>query len=150
MIIIVAFIHVAQYVWKASLALFPPVISQHKIAGCERTCFEILRGRASLVAAGICRTATLRAMAALEHQPVDHCADYLLHYSPYLLYDKALADDVPIATGVIEGACRHLVEDRMNLAGARWRLSVAEGVFRLRALRSSHDLTMLSLCEKLT
>jgi hypothetical protein len=40
-----------------------------------------------LVAAGICRTATLRAMAALERQPVDQCADYRLHYSPYLQYD---------------------------------------------------------------
>jgi hypothetical protein len=62
-----------------------------------------------------------------------------LNYSPYLQYDKALADGVPIATGVIEGACRHLVEDRMNLTGARWRLSGAEAVLRLRALRSSDD-----------
>ena len=59
-------------------------------------------------------------MAAAERQPVDDCADYLLNYSPYLQYDEALADGVPIATGVIEGACGHLVEDRMNLTGARW------------------------------
>ena len=74
-----------------------------------------------------------------ERKPVDECADYLLHYSPYLQYDKALAEGVPIATGVIEGACRHLVEDRMNLTGARWRLTGAEAVLRLRALRSSND-----------
>ena len=46
---------------------------------------------------------------------------------------------MPIATGLIEGACRHLVEDRKNLNGACWSLSDAEAVFRLRALRSSHD-----------
>jgi hypothetical protein len=100
---------------------------------------EILRGKASLVAAGMRRRATLREMAAVERKPVDDCADYLLDYSPYLQYDQALAEGVPIATGVIEGACRHLVEERMNLTGARWRLSGAEAVLRLRALRSSND-----------
>ena len=84
------------------------------------------------------RSATLRQMGA-ERKPVDKCADYLLHYSPYLHYDKALAEGIPIATGVIEGACRHLVEDRMNLTGARWSLTGAEAVLRLRALRSSND-----------
>jgi hypothetical protein len=60
-------------------------------------------------------------------------------YSPYLQYDKVLAEGVPIATGVMEGACRHLVQDRMNLTGARWSLTGAEAVLRLRALRSSND-----------
>jgi len=46
---------------------------------------------------------------------------------------------LPIATGVIEGACRHLVKDRMDITGAQWRLSSAEAVMRLRALRSSND-----------
>ena len=85
------------------------------------------------------RSATVRGMDAAERKPVDEGADYLLHYSPYLQYDKALAAGVPIATGVIEGTCRHLVEDRMNLTGARWSLPGAEAVLRLRALRSSND-----------
>ena len=41
--------------------------------------------------------------------------------------------------GVIEGACRHLVNDRMDITGARWRLDRAEAVLRIRALRSSGD-----------
>jgi hypothetical protein len=100
---------------------------------------EILHGKASLVAAGIRRSATLRTMAAALHQPLDHCADYLLKYSPCPQYDKELADGVPIVTGVIEDACHHLAEDRMNLTGACWSLSGAEAALRLRALRSSHD-----------
>ena len=43
----------------------------------------------------------------------------------------------PDNTGVIEGACRHLVSDRMDLTGARWSLAGAEAVLRLRALRCS-------------
>ena len=78
-------------------------------------------------------------MTAAERKPVDGCADYLLHYRPYLSYDEALAAGLPIATGVIEGACRHLVKDRMNITGARWSLEGGEAVLRLRALRSSGD-----------
>jgi len=136
--IVVDFIHVAQYVWQAALALFPD--NQPQQDGWVRAhLLEILRGKASLVAAGIRRSATRRAMAAGDRQPVDECADYLLEYAPYLQYDKALDQGVPIATGVIEGTCRHLVEDRMNLTGARWSLTGAEAVLRLRALRASDD-----------
>jgi hypothetical protein len=98
---------------------------------------EILPEKASLVAAGIRRSATLREMAAAERKPLNVCADYLVSYAPYLQYDKALAEGLPNATGVIEGACRHLVKDRMNVSGARWSLARAEAVLRLRALRAS-------------
>jgi hypothetical protein len=59
---------------------------------------------------------------------------------PWVLhYDRALAEGLPIATGVIEGACRYLVKDRMGRTGARWSLTGAEAVLRLRALRASGD-----------
>ena len=54
-------------------------------------------------------------------------------------YDKALTNGWPIATGVIEGACRHLIKDRLDITGARWSVDGAEAVLRLRALRSSGD-----------
>lgn len=56
-----------------------------------------------------------------------------------LHYDRALADGLPIATGVIEGACRYLVQDRMGRTGAVWSAAGAEAVLRLRALRTSGD-----------
>ncbi len=46
----------------------------------------------------------------------------------------------PIATGVIEGACRHLVKDRLAITGARWSLPAAEAVLLLRALITNGDL----------
>ena len=57
----------------------------------------------------------------------------------YIAYDRALAAGLPIATGVIEGACRYLVKDRMERTGARWSLVGAQAVLRLRALRASGD-----------
>ncbi len=85
------------------------------------------------------RSATRQALAAPCRQAVDKCADYLLKCRRYLNYDAYLAQGFPIATGVIEGACRHLVRDRMDLTGARWRLQSAEAVLKLRSLRSSGD-----------
>jgi hypothetical protein len=54
-------------------------------------------------------------------------------------YVEALHDGLPIATGVIEGACRYVVKDRMDRTGARWSLTGAEAVLRLRAVRASGD-----------
>ncbi len=78
-------------------------------------------------------------LSRAARENADNCADYLLKYRPYLRYDQYLEQGYPIATGVIEGACRHLVNDRMDITGARWRLDRAEAVLRIRALRVSGD-----------
>jgi hypothetical protein len=64
---------------------------------------------------------------------------HLVKHTRLLHYDHALADGLPIATCVIEGACRYLVQDRMGRTGARWSLVGAEAVLRLRAHRASGD-----------
>ena len=99
----------------------------------------ILSGHSSTVAAGLRRSATLRQLSSKQREPIDRCANYLLKYRDFLHYDTYLAAGFPIATGVIEGACRHLVKDRMELTGARWSTDGAEAVLRLRALRASGD-----------
>jgi hypothetical protein len=136
--ILVDFIHVAQYVWQAALAFYPADPAKQD-AWVRTHLLEILRGKAGYVAGGMRRSATRRLMATADRKPVDECADYLLAYARYLTYHTALSAGLPIASGVVEGACRHLVNDRMNLTGARWSLEGAEAVLRLRALRSSED-----------
>lgn len=69
----------------------------------------------------------------------DACVRYLSARHEYLRYDQALADGWPIATGVIEGACRHLIADRLDISGARWGLDGAEAVLTLRAVISNGD-----------
>jgi hypothetical protein len=119
--IIVDLIHVIEYLWDAARVFHPDP------------------GKAGLMAGGMRRSATLRGFSAKAREPVDACARYLSNHSPYLRYDRYLAKGLPVATGVIEGACRHLVKDRMAVTGARWSLNGAEAVLRLRALRSSRD-----------
>ena len=99
----------------------------------------LLNGKVSNVAAGMRRSATRRDLSQEARKPVDKCADYLLKNKQRFDYATALANGWPIATGIIEGACRHLVKDRMDVTGARWSLDGAEAVLRLRALRSSGD-----------
>lgn len=131
-------VHVIEYLWAAGRAFHPesgPELEgwvRHRLLG-------ILQGKAGLMAGGMRRSATRQALSSKARKPVDKCAQYLLNHAPYLQYDRYLAAGMPIATGVIEGACRHLVKDRMEITGARWGLAGAEAVLRLRALRSSGD-----------
>lgn len=99
----------------------------------------ILEGRSSQVAAGVRRRATWLKLGPQARLPVNKCADYLLKYQDFLRYDQYLAAGYPVATGVIEGACRSLVKDRMEVTGARWSLAGAEAVLQLRVLRASGD-----------
>jgi hypothetical protein len=135
---VVDFIHVTEYVWKAGTA-FCKAGSKELEAWVQPRLLEILKGKAGHVAAGMCRSATLQGLAPENRKPVDTCAGYLHKLRPYLRYNDFLAKGFPIATGVIEGACRHLVKDRMDLTGARWSLTGAEAILRLRALKSSGD-----------
>jgi hypothetical protein len=136
--IILDIVHVLEYLWKAGHVFEAEGSYELEHWVLERL-GRILEGRACQVAAAMRRSATMRNLSKSQRAPVDTCADYLLKYKDYLAYDQYLAAGFPVGSGVIEGACRHLVKDRMDLTGARWRLSGAEAVLRLRALRSSHD-----------
>jgi len=86
-------------------------------------------------------SATYRKLEQSKREPIDICARYLLNHSNYLKYVKYLRLGYPIATGVIEGACRYLVKDRMGITGARWSLKGAEALLKLRSLKISGDIT---------
>ncbi|EIC21507.1 hypothetical protein Thi970DRAFT_01719, partial [Thiorhodovibrio frisius] len=83
---------------------------------------------------------TRKQLGETARKPIDKAADYIDNNRERLEYDQALALGLPIATGVIEGACRHLVKDRMDLTGARWGLARAEAILKLRSLKISGDL----------
>jgi hypothetical protein len=135
------FVHVQEYVWGAAHVLYS---GNDATPARERWVIErqqqLLRGKAQEVASGLRRAASRQGLSAKEAEPVHKAADYIEKNQARMRYDLALAQGLPIATGVIEGACRHLVKDRMELTGARWRLDDAEAILRLRALKVSGDL----------
>lgn len=136
--IIVDIIHVIEYLWKAG-RVFHPKSGLELENWVRHRLLAVLNGNAGLTAGGMRRSATRKGLNGKTREPVDACAKYLLNKAPYLHYDRYLSEGFPIATGVIEGACRHLVKDRLEITGAKWRLPSAEAVLRLRALRASRD-----------
>jgi hypothetical protein len=130
--------HVLESLWAAAFA-FHAEGSAEAEGWVHMQLLAILRGRVSQVAAAMRRSATVRAFTGSKRVAVDTCADYLLKYRTMLRYDQYLAAGYPIGTGVIEGACRYLVKDRMERTGARWTLQGAEAVLRLRALWTNGD-----------
>lgn len=136
--IVVDFVHVLEYLWRAAWSFFDEADPAAETWVADKAT-AVLTGRARQVAAGIRRRATRHGLDASRRANADRCATYLANKAAYLDYPIALASGWPIATGVIEGACRHLVKDRMDLTGARWGLEGAEAILKLRALRANGD-----------
>ncbi|MEO7193580.1 MAG: ISKra4 family transposase, partial [Pseudonocardiaceae bacterium] len=137
--IIIDFIHVLEYVWKAAWS-FHTEADPATEAWVRRHAATILAGKATRVAGSIRRQATKAGLAPAQRAGADTCATYLTNKAPHLDYPTALANGWPIATGIIEGAYRHLVKDRMDITGARWGLTGAEAILKLRAMRCNGDL----------
>jgi hypothetical protein len=136
--ILIDVIHVIEYLWSAAWCFFDEgdPAAERWVHDKAR---QILDGKAGITAAAIRRKATRLELDPDKRRNADRAADYLLNKRAYLDYPTALANGWPIATGVIEGACRHLIKDRMDITGARWGLQTAEAVLKLRALISNGD-----------
>ncbi|HYB27005.1 MAG TPA: ISKra4 family transposase, partial [Solirubrobacteraceae bacterium] len=105
----------------------------------HRQATRVLHGQARKVAGTIRRQATNARLDPSHRKPADEAATYLTNKAPYLDYPTALAHGWPIATGIVEGACRHLVKDRFDITGARWGLAGAEAILKLRAIIANGD-----------
>lgn len=132
-------VHVSEYVWAAAHSFHRPgtPAAEAWVAGHLTT---ILHGRASRAAAEITAQAERAGLRGAKREAADTCVRYLAGHLDQLCYDTALAEGWPIATGPIEGACRHLIGDRLEITGARWGLSGAEAVLKLRAVKDNGDL----------
>jgi hypothetical protein len=133
-------IHVIEHLWDAAWCLFPeaspgagPWVRDHARA--------VLAGQATAAAAAIraAITAAGATLPATQRKTAAQTADYLDAKAPWLDYPTALAAGWPISSGVIEGACRYLVKDRMDITGARWGTDTAEAILKLRALLANGD-----------
>jgi hypothetical protein len=131
--IVLDYIHVREYVEEAARDFYD-TDDHARRRWVKEKMLQILDGKAGLVAGAIGRKATYFELSNRDRHRADACASYLLKNRKHLRYDIALAAGMPIATGVIEGACRHLVQDRMEITGARWSVDGAEAVLKIRAL----------------
>lgn len=139
--ILVDVVHVLEYLWKAVRALFGESTREAEEWVGNRL-LSLLTGRSGGEVAHTIRWwASRRELDDAARESIETACEYLSDRTRTRLmrYAEALRDGLPIATGVIEGACRYLVKDRMARTGARWSLTGAEAVLRLRAIRASGD-----------
>ncbi len=136
--IVLDLIHVIHYLWTIALLLCG---GAHKEADAwvGHILLQVLTRHPLDVVATIRQTATNRHLKRADRKTLEDAIEYLHNNSIYIHYAQFLTEGLPIATGVIEGACRYLVQDRMGITGARWGLAVAEAVLKLRAVRTSGD-----------
>jgi hypothetical protein len=136
--VVIDLIHVLEYIWKAAWCLHAAgdPAAENWVAV---KALAVLAGDSARAAAGITAEADTAGLAGAQRAGADACVRYLTSKHEYLRYDQALTAGWPIATGVIEGACRHLIGDRLDITGARWGLQGAEAILTMRAVISNGD-----------
>ena len=137
--VLLDFVHVAEYVWAAAHAFHKPGTTEAENWAAEHLT-AILAGHAARIATEMTAQADREGLPTTRREAVEACHRYLTGHLDQLHYETALDRGWPIATGAIEGACRHLIADRLDITGARWGLPGAEAVLRLRTLVSNNDL----------
>jgi hypothetical protein len=136
--LVIDLVHVLEYIWAAAWSFHAKddPAAEDWVAG---KALAVLRGRAGHVAEALAAQADARGLTDERRAGVDACVRYLASKQEYLRYDEALASGWPIATGVIEGAARHLIGDRLAITGSRWGVQGAEAILRLRAVIDNGD-----------
>jgi hypothetical protein len=131
-------VHVLEHLWAAAWCFHPrdDPAAEDWVAV---QALAVLAGRARQVTASLTAQAGQPGLTESQRAGAEECVRYLTSNMEYLRYDEALASGWPIATGVIEGACRHLIGDRLDIAGSRWGVQGAEAVLRLRAVIDNGD-----------
>jgi hypothetical protein len=136
--VVIDLIHVLEYIWKAAWSLHDagdPAAEDWVAA----KALAVLAGDSARAAEEITAEASSASLPSSRRTGADACVRYLNARHEYLRYGQALTEGWPIATGVIEGACQHLIADRLDIGGARWGLDGAEAVLTLRAVISNGD-----------
>lgn len=78
-------------------------------------------------------------VSAAQRRAISGAATYFENNREYMKYDEYLAAGYPIGSGVAEGACRHVVKDRLELTGMRWTVDGAQSLLHLRAIYLNDD-----------
>ncbi len=131
-------IHATEYLWDAANALLG---EQHpeRTAWVRERLMQLLEGKVNAVIVGLEQAATDSALTPTQRKALERTAGYYRRNEGYMRYDEYLWRGWPIGTGVVEGACGHLVKDRMQQAGMRWTKTDAQAVLDLRAVRLNGD-----------
>lgn len=130
--------HMLERLWQAAHCFFPENSAEAKAFVTERL-KRVLEGDVGRVIGGLRQMGTKRQLKGAKLKQLQTALKYLENNRDYMHYDQYLAAGYPIASGVAEGACRHLVKDRMELTGMRWGTEGAQAMLDVRAMYLGDD-----------
>ncbi len=138
MIDILDILHVTPRLWKAA-HIFHGEGTDAAEAFVRERCLRVLQGGIAGVLRGMREMATKRGLTGSKKKTMTQLCAYLENNRERMHYDEYLAAGYPIASGVIEGACRHLVKDRMERAGMHWTPEGAQAMLDVRSVHVDGD-----------
>ncbi len=130
--------HVSPRIWEAA-HLFHPEGSEAAGRFARDRLERILAGAAGRVVGGLRQMGTKAGLKGASKKRLKRLCDFPGSNLHRMRYDEYLRAGYPIATGVIEGACRHVIKDRMERAGMRWKVPGAHAMLQLRAIHANGD-----------
>lgn len=135
--LVLDFIHAYEYLWKAANTLYGEG-NPERLAWVSKQTRLLLTNRSAQLIGHLRDLATLCDSSSKQKQ-LSKIANYLQKNEAFTQYATYLQRGWPIASGVIEGACRHFVKDRLEMSGMRWCYTGAEKLLHLRAVAINGD-----------
>jgi hypothetical protein len=126
-------LHVTPRLWAAAKLLYG-VTSKAVLPFVRQRVTQVLEGKVATVIRTMRRLAQQRGLDAAKRKELGRICGYFHKHRTRMRYDEYLRQGYPIASGVIEGACRHLIKDRMERAGMHWTLAGAQAMLDLRSV----------------
>jgi hypothetical protein len=136
--LILDIIHASEYLWATATALLGET-SPLRTPWVAAKLDLLLSGQVGMLLADLTAEAASTTWTETQRSAIERTIGYYVRNRAYMHYDRYLAQGWPIGTGVVEGACGHLVKDRMEQAGMRWTQDGAQAILDLRAVRINGD-----------
>jgi hypothetical protein len=130
--------HVLEHLTKAAHCFHPEHSPQARVFVTERLRM-LLSGKAGRLIGGLKQMLAKHKLSHSKSYDLKQVIGYLERNKQHLRYEICLEKGYPIGSGVIEGACRNLINDRLELTGMSWTIHGAEAVMRLRAVHINKD-----------
>lgn len=130
--------HVLERLWLAAHCFHPEGSAEAQAFVAERL-RRLLEGEVGYVIGGLKQMGTKHPLKSSKRRRLAKVIAYLENNRSYMRYDECLAQGYPIGSGVVEGACRHLVKDRMEGTGMHWCIAGAQSMLHLRAIHLNGD-----------
>lgn len=130
--------HVLERIWSAAYCFHSEGSAQAEAFVTDRL-RRLLQGEVGYVIGGLRQMQTKHKLSKSKRQQLSKVITYLANNRAYMRYDVCLSRGYPIGSGVVEGACRHVVKDRMEGTGMHWCIPGAQAMLNLRAIHLNGD-----------